>query len=184
MFFQIFDWSNLFFDQSKSCLKICVSLCLVRLIELVFRSIEHRESGFFKNGSWLFQKQFFSKVFQVFSLSPIQTWLHLSVFSFLIFSFVRFLSPNTGKTLLPFFLFLFSLFMHVHAFLIWGFQTMHNLGFLMIQAKFCVINHWVLLYIVIFMIFVGKFDQFGDLWKIKISRACVEPDLGILFNLV
>ena len=109
MFFQIFDWSNLFFDQSKSFFKILVSLCLVRLIEPVFRSIEHRESGFLKHGSWLFQKSFFSKVFQVFSLSSIQTWLHLSVLSFLILSFARFLSLNTGKTLLPFF---FSHFMH------------------------------------------------------------------------
>ena len=46
MFFQIFDWSNLFFDQSKSFLKFLVSHCLVRLIELVFRSIEHHESSF------------------------------------------------------------------------------------------------------------------------------------------
>ena len=46
MFFQIFNWSNLFFDQLKYFLKILVSLCLVRLIEPVFRSIEHRESGF------------------------------------------------------------------------------------------------------------------------------------------
>ena len=100
---------------------------------------------FFKNGSWLFQMQFFSKVFQVFSLSPIQTWLHLIVLSFFILPFARFLSPNTGKTLLPFFLCLFSHFVHFHAFLIWEFWTMHNLGFLMIQAKSCVIDHWVLL---------------------------------------
>ena len=95
---------------------------------------------FFKHGSWLFQK-----FFQVFSLSPIQTWLHLRFLSFLILSFARFLSPNTGKTLLPFFLFLFSHFMHFHEFLIWEFRTMHNLGFLMILAKSCVIDHWVLL---------------------------------------
>ena len=65
MFFQIFDWSNLFFDQSKSFLRILVSLCLVRLIETIFRSIEHCEFGFFfLNGSWLFQKQFFQKFFK------------------------------------------------------------------------------------------------------------------------
>ena len=112
MFFQIFDWSNLFFDQSKSFLKILVSLCLVRLIKPIFRPIEHRESGFLKHGSWLFQKSFFQKFSSFLSLSPIQTWLHLSVLSFLILSFAGFLSPNTGKTLLPFFLFLFSHFMH------------------------------------------------------------------------
>ena len=38
-----FDRSSLFFDQSKLRLKISVSLCLVRLIEHVFRSIEHHE---------------------------------------------------------------------------------------------------------------------------------------------
>ena len=85
----------------------------------------------------------FSKVVQVFSLSPIQTWLPLRVlFFFFIFPFARFLSPNTGKTLLPLiFVFIFTF----HAFLIWEFQTMHKLGFLMIQAKFCVIDHSVLL---------------------------------------
>ena len=63
MFFQIFDWSNLFFDQLKSCLKICMSLCLVQLIEPVFRSIEHRESGF------LNMDLDFFKIFFKFSLS-------------------------------------------------------------------------------------------------------------------
>ena len=64
--FQIFDWSILFFDQSKFLLKILVSLCLVRLIEPVFRSIEHCESSFFKHGSWLFQKSFFKSFFSCF----------------------------------------------------------------------------------------------------------------------
>ena len=50
-FFQNFDWSNLIFDQSKSCFKNSMSLCLVQLIEPVFRSIEHRVLGFFKNNS-------------------------------------------------------------------------------------------------------------------------------------
>ena len=71
MLFQILDWSNLFFDQSKSFLKIFASLCLVWLIETIFRSIEHHELGFFfffLNGSWLFQKKFFQKFFE-FSLS-------------------------------------------------------------------------------------------------------------------
>ena len=47
MLFQILDWPNLFFDQSKSFLKIFASLCLVWLIETIFRSIEHHELGFF-----------------------------------------------------------------------------------------------------------------------------------------
>ena len=64
-FFQNFDWSNLIFDQSKSCLKNSVSLCLVRLIELVFRSIEDHESSFLKTVFWLIQPTF-SKLFQLF----------------------------------------------------------------------------------------------------------------------
>ena len=66
MFFQNFDWSNLFFNQSKFCFKIYGSLCLVRLIEPVFRSIEDRISSFFKTVLWLFQKHLFQKVFQLF----------------------------------------------------------------------------------------------------------------------
>ena len=69
LFFQNFDWSNLFFDQSKFCFKIYVSLCLVRLIELVFRSIEDRISGFLKTVLWLFQKHLFQKFFNFSSLS-------------------------------------------------------------------------------------------------------------------
>ena len=46
LFFQIFDWSNLFFDQSKLHLKFFVSLCLFQSIETVFQSIETRESSF------------------------------------------------------------------------------------------------------------------------------------------
>ena len=70
MFFRIFDWSNLFFNQSKSFLKFFVSLYLVWLIEIVFRSIEHCESVFFFFLKWIltFSKAIFSKVFQ-FSLS-------------------------------------------------------------------------------------------------------------------
>ena len=75
---------------------------------------------FFKNGSWLFQKHFFKSFLSFLSLSlslsPIQTWLHLSFLLFFIIFFARFLSPHTGKTLLPFFLFVFSHFMHFHAF--------------------------------------------------------------------
>ena len=72
-FFYNFDWSSLFFDLSKLRLKISVSLCLVRLIELVFRSIKHRESSFFflKTVFDSF-KTFFQIFFKLSSLSP--TW--------------------------------------------------------------------------------------------------------------
>ena len=58
LFFQNFNWSNLIFDQSKSCLKNLVSLCLVQLIKPVFRSIEYRDSSFLKTVFWLIQTLF------------------------------------------------------------------------------------------------------------------------------
>ena len=70
-FFQNFDWSNLIFDQSKSCFKNSVSLCLVWLIEPVFRSIEDRISSFFKNSSLTVSKHLFQKFFNFSSLSDL-----------------------------------------------------------------------------------------------------------------
>ena len=70
-FFQNFDWSNLIFDQSKSCFKNSLSLCLVRLIEPVFRSIEDRISSFFKNRSLTVSKHLFQKFFNFSSLSDL-----------------------------------------------------------------------------------------------------------------
>ena len=142
-----------------------MSLCLVRLIKTVFRSIEYRETSFFKNWSWLFQK--FSKLF---SRSSIQTWLHLRFLSFFIILFARFLSPNTGKTLLPFFLFLFSHFMHFNL----RISNLYNFGGFWWLRSYCLkLIIRFCSYDVFKMIFVGKFDQFGDLWKIKNSRACI-----------
>ena len=71
-FFYNFDRSSLFFDQSKLRLKISISLCLVRLIEPVFRSIEHRESSFFLNTVFDSFKTLFQNFFKLSSLSP--TW--------------------------------------------------------------------------------------------------------------
>ena len=112
LFFQNFDWSNLIFDQSNSWLKNSVNLCLVRLIEPVFRSIEDRESSFLKTVFWLIQPTF-SKLFQPFlSLSDLAR-LHRRFFVILYLIFARFFSLKTGKTILPLLLFLFSWF---HAF--------------------------------------------------------------------
>ena len=91
-FFQNFDWSNLIFDQSKSCFKNYVSLYLVRLIVPVFRSIEHRISGFLKTILWLFQTSF-SKSFSTFLLSP--TWQGSTT------NFLSFSSSNFCKVFLP-----------------------------------------------------------------------------------
>ena len=105
-FFYNFDRSSLFFDQSKLCLKISVSLCLVRLIEAVFQSIEHCESSFFLTQCLTHSKHFFKLSF----LSP--TWQG-STQDFLSFStkfFARFFSPKASKTFIPLLLLLFSWF--------------------------------------------------------------------------
>ena len=107
-FFYNFDRSSLFFDQSKLRLKISISLCLVRLIEPVFRSIEHRESSFFLNTVFNSFKTLFQNFFKLSSLSP--TWQG-SIKDFLSFStkfLARFFSPKAGKTFIPLLLLLFS----------------------------------------------------------------------------
>ena len=65
MFFQIFDWSNLFFDQSKFLLKFSVSTCLFQSIETDFRSIENRKWAYLKTQIWLVQT-YISKLFKTF----------------------------------------------------------------------------------------------------------------------
>ena len=87
LFFQNFDWSNLILDQSKSCLKNLVSLCLVQLIKPVFWSIEHHVSSFFKTMLWLIQT-----LFQTFlSLSDLAR-LHRRFFVVFNLIFARFFS--------------------------------------------------------------------------------------------
>ena len=132
-FFQNFDWSNLIFDQSKSCFKNSVSLCLVRLIDPVFRSIEHRILGFLKNSSLTVSNIFF-KSFSTFSLSLSNlARLHSNFLSFSYSIFARFSSLKAGKTILSLLLFLFSYFhAFFHAFRGY-FQTFWILGFLLIQ---------------------------------------------------
>ena len=70
-FFQNFNWSNLIFDQSKSYFKNSVSLCLVQLIEPVFRSIEHCILGFLKISSLTVSNILFKKFFNFSSLSDL-----------------------------------------------------------------------------------------------------------------
>ena len=108
-FFQNFDWSNLIFDQSKSCFKNSVSLCLVRLIKPVFQLIEHHESSFLKIVFWLIQTTF-SNPFQTFlSLSDLARQ-HRRFFVVFYLIFARFFSLKASKTILSLLLFLFSCF--------------------------------------------------------------------------
>ena len=141
---QNFNWSNLIFDQSKFCFKNSRSLCLVRLIEPVFRSIEHCVLGFLKTILWLFQTSV-SKVFQLsLSLSDLAR-LHSNFLSFFSLIFARFFSLKADKTILSLFLVLFSCFhAFFHAFKEY-FRTSLNLGFLLVQGYFSEIDHWVLL---------------------------------------
>ena len=92
-FFQNFDWSNLIFDQSKSRFKNFVSLYLVRLIEPVFRSIEHRILGFLKIVLWLFQTSF-SKSFSTFSLSLLLGKAALKFFVVFLLNFCKVFLPQ------------------------------------------------------------------------------------------
>ena len=93
LFFQNFDWSNLIFDQSKSCFKNSVSLCLVRLIEPVFRSIEHRVSTFLKRVLWLIQT-FFQKFFSNFSSLSNLTRQHYKFFVVFFLNFCKVFLPQ------------------------------------------------------------------------------------------
>ena len=144
-FFQNFDWSNLIFDQLKSYLKNSVSLCLVRLIEPVFRSIEHRVLGFLKTVLWLIQTTFQKFFFQTFLPLSDLARQHKDFLSFSTSIFARFSSLKAGKTILSLLLFLFSCFhAFFHAFKRY-FRTYLILGFLLIQCYFSEIDQWVLL---------------------------------------
>ena len=91
-FFQIFDWSNLIFDLSKSFWKILVSLCLVRLIELVFDQSNIVNQVFKKLSFDLFKHLF--KTFQIFfSLSPTRQGSTDIFLSFSSKILAKFLSP-------------------------------------------------------------------------------------------
>ena len=105
-FFQNFNWSNLIFDQSKSCFKNSVSLCLVWLIKPVFRSIEDRISGFLKQFFDCFKTSFSKKVFQLF-FSPRLGKAALQIFCRSSKIFARFSSFKAGKTILSLLLVLF-----------------------------------------------------------------------------
>ena len=128
LFFQNFDWSNLFFDQSKFCFKIYVSLCLVRLIEPDFRSIEDRISSFLKQFFDCFKNIFFKKFFNFSSLSDLAR-IHYIFLSFSSKIFASFSSLKAGKTILSLLLVLFSCFhAYFHAFK-GHFRTSLLLGF-------------------------------------------------------
>ena len=154
-FFYNFDQSSLFFNQSKLRLKISVSLCLFQLIENIFRSIEFRESGFFKIQCLTRLKHFFKSFFN-FSLS-------LRLGKAKSSNFYRF-PPNllqgfpVLKPVSPFypsFYILFHVCMHkfMHLFEIFGLCI--NWDFCLTKPYFMKLINGFCCYIDIFMIFDG-----------------------------
>ena len=121
-----------------------MSLCLVRLIELDFRSIEDRISSFLKIVLWLFQIIFFKKFFNFSSLWLVKTAHH--IFCRFLPQFLQVFPPSRPVWLFyPSFFVLFSWFhAFFHAFRGY-FRTSLFLGFLMIQGLFSEIDHWVLM---------------------------------------
>ena len=100
-----------------------MSFFLVQLIKTVFWSIKHRELGFLKHGSWLFQKHFFKSFSSFLSWSfrfRLGSTLHFC--HFLSFLLQGFSLQTPIRPFYPFFFFFFTF----HAFsciLIWEFRT-------------------------------------------------------------
>ena len=155
MFFQNFDWSNLIFNQSKSCLKNSVSLYLARLIEPVFWSIEHRDWSFLKTMFWLIQTLF--QIFFHTFLSLSLTWQG-STEDFCRFS-LKFLQGfsliRPVRPLYPSFCFYFHDFMHKLMHFKGIFGTFQNWDFCWINPFFLKLIIRFCFYIDIFMIYVG-----------------------------
>ena len=121
-----------------------MSLCLVRLIEPVFRSIEDRISSFLKQFFDCFKTSFSKRFFNFSSLSD-SARIHYNFLSFSSKIFARFSSLKAGKTILSLLLVLFSCFhAYFHAFRGY-FGNSWFLGFSMIQGLFSEIDHWVLM---------------------------------------
>ena len=145
--FSRFSIDPIYFSINRNSFfkKILVSLFLVWLIEPVFRSIEHRESGFLKKLQiWLVQTTF-SKTFQnSFSLSD-STRLHKDFFVVFLQISCKVslsLSRHVYITLLSALFFSFSC---IISWFLGNFWTMLNLGFLINQALVYEFDQWVLL---------------------------------------
>ena len=149
IFFYNFDRSSLFFDQLKLRLKISMSLCLVRLIEPVFRSIEHRESSFLKK----LRFDLFIYFFKLSSLSLRLGKAPLRIFCRFQPNFLQgFSLPRPVRPLYPSFCFYFHDFMHKLMHFNGIFETFHIWDFCWINPLFLKLIIGFCSYIVIFMI--------------------------------
>ena len=133
-----------------------MSLCLVRLIELVFRSIEHHDSSFFKN-SILIGSNTFQKPFQTFlSLSLRLGKAPLKIFCRFQPNFLQgFSLTRPVRPLYPSFCFYFHDFMHKLMHFKGIFETFQNWDFFLINPLFLKLIIGFCFYIDIFMIYVA-----------------------------
>ena len=161
-----------------------MSLCLVRLIEPDFRSIEDRISSFLKQFFDCFKKHLFQKVFQLFFSLQLGKAAH-HIFCRFLPQFLQGFPPSRPVWLFyPSFLFYFHDFMHF-------FMHLRDIFDLSIFGIFddsrLVFWNWslgfdgILLYswlVLINLINLGLYE------KLKILGFMLESDLGILLNWV
>ena len=153
-----FDRSVLFFDRSKILnfdKREPLSVSIDRN-ETVFRSIETRETCFFKSQIGLFKGTFSKKVFKLSSLSDLAK-APPSIFCHFPPNFLQGFCPWRLVSLFcPSFCILFLVFMHCCGY----FQHFLYIGFLMIQTCFGKIDQWV------FVLECYNDDSCGLIWSI------------------
>ena len=130
-----------------------MSLCLVQLIEPIFRSIEHRDSSFLKTVFWLIQTLFQNFFHTFLSLrlgkAPLKIFCRFSLKILQGFSLTRPVRP-----LYPSFCFYFLDFMHKLMHFKGIFRTFQNWDFCWINPLFLKLIIGFCFYIDIFMIYV------------------------------
>ena len=154
-FFYNFDWSSLFFDQSKLWLKISTSLCLFQLIETVFLINRISWIRFFKIQCLTHSKHFFKKNFN-FSLSLRPGKAKSSNFCHFPPNLLQgFPLPKPVSPFYPSFCILFHVCMHkfMHFFEIFGLCI--NWDFCLLKPYFMKLINGFCCYIDIFMIYDG-----------------------------
>ena len=169
------------FRSIKITFKILCELLSVSINRNWFSINQKSWISFFKSQIWLIQITF-SKLFQTSFFS-----LQFRQAQFLIFCrfqpnfWLVFPLPRPVWPYNPFFFIYFQFYMHF--FMHWRviFRLCIFWGFWCLKPYFVKLINGFCCYIVMFLIYDGKFDQFGVLWWIQNSRACIEPELGFLF---
>ena len=140
-----FDWSNLFFDQSKLRLKFLWSLCLFRSIVTVVSINRILRIRFIKNSDLTCWNHFFKNFSKLFLFVPLGK-APQQIFCRFPPNFLQGFSLHKPVwPYYPFFCIVFHVFMHYFMFFWVNFRTMYKFRFLMYQALFFEIDQWVLL---------------------------------------